>query len=240
LIETVSATGSTNADLIARLRSSEVVSEGHWLVADRQTAGKGRLDREWVDGAGNFMGSTVVRLGHGDPAAPTLALLAGLAVHETVVAVAGQGAGLVLKWPNDLLAGTAKLAGILLERSDEAVVVGVGVNLVEAPALDGRAVTSLRSLGVEIDRDAFAVALAEQFAIELDRWRTAGVAPIVRRWVARAHPEGTPLRVIEPGGAVLTGDFAGLSDDGTLQLRFGDGTRRAIHAGDVELATPDQ
>ena len=80
MIRTVAQTGSTNADLAARLAAGDVVPEGDWLVADRQTAGRGRQGRPWSDGAGNFMGSTVVHPGPGDPPVPTLALVAGLGV----------------------------------------------------------------------------------------------------------------------------------------------------------------
>ena len=76
MIEYISVTGSTSADLAARLRAAEQVPEGHWLIADRQTAGRGRLGRKWQDGAGNFMGSTVVHTMYSDPPPSTLALVA--------------------------------------------------------------------------------------------------------------------------------------------------------------------
>lgn len=229
MIHTVPETGSTNADLAARLRAGEALAEGDWLVADRQTAGKGRLGREWFDGTGNFMGSTVVRLGENDPPAPTLALVAGLAVFE---ALQPHAQGLSLKWPNDVLLGGAKLAGILLERVDEAVVVGIGVNLVSAPDIPERPATALPG---SVERDAFAAALAETFADELARWRATGTEPLFARWLAAAHPVGASLTVHEPGGAVLSGTFAGLDADGALLLRLADGATRAIHAGDVSL-----
>jgi BirA family biotin operon repressor/biotin-[acetyl-CoA-carboxylase] ligase len=73
------------------------------------------------------------------------------------------------------------------------------------------------------------------FDLELDRWRSFGLAPIVRRWLAAAHPIGTPLSVGEPGETPLNGNFAGLTEDGALQLRLADGSTRVIHAGDVRL-----
>lgn len=234
LIEFLAETGSTSADLGARLRAGAFVPEGHWLVADRQTAGKGRQGRAWFDGAGNFMGSTVVHLRFGDPAPATLALVAGLAVHETVAPRLPAGVTARLKWPNDLLLERAKLAGILLEREGNSVVVGFGVNLASAPELPDRETCAL---GGE-DRDAFAADLARQFDIELDRWRSFGLAPIVQRWLAAAHPLGTPLRVGEPGETLLDGTFAGLTAEGALLLGLADGQTRVIHAGEVRL-TPD-
>ena len=76
--------------------------------------------------------------------------------------------------------------------------------------------------------------LAHGFAQELDRWRTYGLQPILARWLAAAHPPGTPLTVHDAGGAPLSGTFAGVEPDGALRLRLADGTVRVIHAGDVE------
>lgn len=231
MIQYLAETGSTSVDLAARLRAGEFVPEGHWLVADRQTAGKGRQGREWFDGAGNFMGSTAVHLRFGDPDPASLALLAGLALHEAVTRRLNGVALAALKWPNDVMIGTAKLAGILLERVADSVVIGIGVNLASAPELPDRETIALGAA----DRDAFAADLARQFDIELDRWRSFGLAPIIQRWLAAAHPLGTPLGVGEPGEALLTGTFAGLTDDGALLLRLADGQTRVIHAGDVRL-----
>lgn len=233
MIETVRETGSTSADLTARLSAGENLPEGSWLVADRQTAGRGRLGRSWIDGAGNFMGSTVVHLRHGDPSPDTLALVAGLALHAVIAPLIDSA---ILKWPNDLLVGGAKLAGILLERVGDAVIAGVGVNLTQAPQLADRATVALANLGVDIERDAFAADLAHQFAEDLDRWRSYGLAPIVRRWEAAGHPLGTALSVDEPDGTRLAGQFAGLTETGALQLRLADGSLRVMHAGEVRIA----
>ncbi len=236
MIERVTETGSTNADLAVRLAAGERVTEGDWLVADRQNAGKGRQGREWFDGAGNFMGSTVVHLGPGMPHAGSLALIAGLALHEAVSPLLPPPHRAELKWPNDVMIGSAKLAGILLERTGDAVIVGIGVNLAATPPVPDRTVIALAELTVPPSRDGFAAILAEHFARELDRWRSYGLAPLLSRWQAAAHPPGTALRVGDPGGNVLDGAFAGLADDGALQLRLPDGTTQTIHAGDVRLA----
>lgn len=236
MIQTVPETGSTNTDLAVRLSRGEVVLEGEWLVADRQTAGKGRQGRTWFDGFGNFMGSTVVRISPRNPPAPSLALLSGLALHGVVAPLVPSPATALLKWPNDLMIGAAKLAGILLERVGDVVIVGIGVNLVQAPAVEGRDTVALTSFGAVPDRDHFAQSLAHQFSHELERWHSFGLDLLVRRWLAAAHPVGTPLAVGEPGETPLKGDFAGLTADGALQLRLADGTTQVIHAGEVRLA----
>lgn len=228
-------TGSTNADLKARLLSGEPFAEGFWLIADRQTRGRGREGRDWIDGQGNFMGSTLVRPSPGDPPVPSLALVAGLAVCGAVASFIPDDAKAMLKWPNDVLVAGAKIAGILLEGVESAIIVGIGVNLVSAPEIAGRATTSLGKSGRAPARDAFAVTLADCFAEELDRWRRFGLGALIQRWTCAAHPEGTPLRVIEPGGMIAHGTFAGLDPDGALCLRLADGATRVIHAADVEL-----
>ena len=101
MIHTLATTGSTNADLVARIGTHERIAEGYWLVADRQSAGKGRQGRKWFDGAGNFMGSTVVHLRLGDPAPGSLALLAGLALYEVISILLAAPHRAQLKWPND-------------------------------------------------------------------------------------------------------------------------------------------
>ncbi|MFM7349292.1 MAG: biotin--[acetyl-CoA-carboxylase] ligase, partial [Erythrobacter sp.] len=119
MITLVEETGSTNADLAAALRSGEGWAEGRWLVARRQTAGRGRQGREWFDGAGNFMGSTVVQVapqaGDVGPPPASLSFVAALAVRDAAAAVIGEAGSLGLKWPNDVLLDGGKLSGILLE-----------------------------------------------------------------------------------------------------------------------------
>lgn len=236
MIEHIAQTGSTNADLAARLRAGEPVREGEWLVAARQTAGRGRMGREWSDGTGNFMGSTVVRIAPGDPPPPSLALVAGLALHGALSAHIAAPHRAELKWPNDVMVGPAKLAGILLEREGDAVIVGIGANLAHAPDLPDRPAIAVGALGAVSTPVTFAAELAEAFARDLERWRTYGLGPVIARWLAAAHPLGTALNVEDAAGGRTAGTFAGLSDEGMLQLRLADGALRAIHAGEVRYA----
>lgn len=234
-LRVVATTGSTNADLLASVAADEQLAEGEWLLADRQTAGRGRQGREWRDGLGNFMGSTAIRLRHGDPPPASLSLVAGLALHETAAQHLPARTGM-LKWPNDLMAGGAKLAGILLERIDDWIIAGVGVNLTSAPELPGRRTVALSAYGPAPERDVFAANLALHFSREVARWRTYGLGPVIHRWLAAAHPAGTALTVQRPGETLLQGRFAGLNDDGSLRLALADGTVCMIAAGEVMLA----
>lgn len=208
----------------------EGAAEGTWLRAERQTGGRGRQGRDWHSPAGNLYASTLVRLQAGDPPAPSLALAAAVALHEVVHAFAA-GHQIAIKWPNDLLADGAKLSGILLERADEAVVIGIGVNLAHHPEGLDRPVTSLAALlGSAPDPANFLETLAESFARWLARWRSEGIAPIRNRWLLAAHPVGTALSTSEGDGL-----FDGLTEAGSLRLRLADGSAHVIHAGDVFL-----
>ena len=226
MIRTVAGTGSTNDDVATLAREGAI--EGTWLRAERQTGGKGRQGRTWVSPAGNLYASTLVRLNPDDPPAPTLALVAAVALQEVTAIYAPA---VLIKWPNDLLFGGAKLAGILLEREDDAVIAGFGVNLAHHPKGIDRHATSLAALaGVAPRPGPFLETLAETFANWLVRWRVEGIEPIRRAWLAGAHPLGTPLVTSEGEGL-----FDGLDATGALQLRLADGTCRKVHAGDVFL-----
>jgi len=204
--------------------------EGDWLVALEQNAGRGRQGRQWVGETGNFFGSTIVRLGTRDPSPPSLSLAAGLALIEAVD-VAVPDLPLMLKWPNDLLLGMSKLAGILLERGGDRVVVGFGVNLGSAPKLGDRDAAALNGALLP---QAFAPLLAGSFARMLSLWRGSDPEAFAQAWLARAHPVGTHLTVHGGAGEKVSGTFDGIEPDGALRLRR-NGDLDVIRAGDVEL-----
>jgi BirA family biotin operon repressor/biotin-[acetyl-CoA-carboxylase] ligase len=218
------------------LAGAGLASEGLWLRAERQTAGRGRLGRPWVSPAGNCYASTVVCLRPTDPPASTLAFVAAVALDEAVRVYLPDARGLALKWPNDLLLAGAKLSGMLLERAGSTVVIGIGVNLAHHPDLPDRRTTSLSAHSAHVGPDGFLETLAEAFARWLGRWRGEGLGPVRQRWLDRAHPLGTALTARLPDGEGITGLFDGLDHDGALLLRLADGTRHAMHAGDVLLA----
>ncbi|MBL0925045.1 MAG: biotin--[acetyl-CoA-carboxylase] ligase [Sphingomonadaceae bacterium] len=234
MFEEVALTGSTNADLLQR--AARGAPEGLWLRAETQDAGRGRLGRTWESPKGNLFASTIVRVRPSDPPASTLAFVAALAVYDTIRQVAPDIA-VQIKWPNDLLSRDgAKLCGMLLERADDAVVVGIGLNLTSHPQGLDRPVTDLTTLGARPPHpQAVVEILANAFAIWMDRWRLGGLRGVAQSWQKLSHPIGTALTVNLPDGSVEDGLYSGLDDNGALQLRLADGRIRAIHAGDVFL-----
>lgn len=215
--------------MLAMAARDEAV-EGDWLVADRQTAGRGRSAREWHSPDGNFYGSTIVTLRDSDPPAPTLALAVGLGLVEAI------GEPAYLKWPNDLMIATAKVAGVLLERHGDVVVAGIGVNLVSAPELPHRRTTYLARHGTGVQaRDEVLTVLAQRILDVVALWRAEGIGVIASNWERWAHPRGTMLTVNRETLDSVTGSFDGLTAEGALRLCLADGSTRVIHAGDVFL-----
>ena len=211
--------------------------EGSWLRAERQTSGRGRQGRVWDSPSGNLFASTLVRLRPDDPPPATLALVASLALYDAVAAFLPSDAldELSLKWPNDLLLRLAKLSGILLERQDDAIVIGIGVNLATHPDDLDRLTISLSSYGPPPAPDIFLIELTERFEAWVDSWRRVGLDPIRTNWLKRAHAKGTALSVHDPSGERLEGQFEDITRDGALCLRLADGSVRVMHAGDVFL-----
>ncbi len=248
MIQYVEETGSTNADMLAL--AEQGAAEGMWLRAGRQTGGRGRMGRSWESPDGNLYCSTLVRVGPHDPVPHTLALVAANAVHALVAplcgtggpsaSVGGQAGGgpgnAKIKWPNDILVDGAKIAGILLERVGDAIVIGIGINVTGHPTGLDRPVTSLAAQGAgDLEAGALLERLSALFAHWLGIWRAQGLDPVRTHWLLNAHPPGTPMRVALPDGEVVEGAFDTLDRQGMLILRLANGESRAIHAGDVHL-----
>jgi BirA family transcriptional regulator, biotin operon repressor / biotin---[acetyl-CoA-carboxylase] ligase len=209
------------------------MAEGIWLRAGRQTGGRGRMGRTWESPEGNLYCSTLVHVRAGDPPPHTLALVAANAVHALVAPLSvGQAR---IKWPNDVLVDGAKIAGILLERTGDAVVVGIGINVTGHPEGLDRPVTSLTAQGAQDGAQALLERLAQLFAHWLAIWRAQGLEPVRTHWLLNAHPSGTAMRVHYPDGTMAEGGFDTLDAQGMLILRLANGDRRAIHAGDILL-----
>jgi BirA family biotin operon repressor/biotin-[acetyl-CoA-carboxylase] ligase len=146
--------------------------------------------------------------------------------------IAAPAQAVMLKWPNDLLLYGKKVAGILLERSGDRVVVGFGLNLAAAPEFADRHSASLSS---ELTPQAFAPLLAGSFERLLKLWRESEPRLLAQAWLARAHPIGTKLTVHASSEETVTGKFDGLEPDGALRLRLDSGAVEIVRAGDVEL-----
>jgi BirA family transcriptional regulator, biotin operon repressor / biotin---[acetyl-CoA-carboxylase] ligase len=210
-----------------------------WLVADQQSAGRGRQDRQWASPAGNIYATALFREPGGIAIALRVPFAAALAVSD-VVSVHAPEASAKLKWPNDVRIDGRKVSGILVETggtgADFWVAAGIGVNVEVAPDYVGQLVTSLRDLGMapETRIETVFASLRAAFSRRLEQART-GFGAVRETWLARAEGLGQSVR-IRAGGAEIEGVFEDLDADGALVLRLPDGSRRSIRAGEIEIS----
>jgi BirA family biotin operon repressor/biotin-[acetyl-CoA-carboxylase] ligase len=241
-VDVKDATGSTNADLVAR--ALDGAREGVVLAAEEQYAGRGRMDRTWVSPPrAALLFSLLVRPGT-VPSARLgwLSLLTGVAVASAVSSVTGVDAR--LKWPNDVLAGGAKLGGILAEAAGDAVVVGIGVNVsteaaeLPGPGPGGLPATSVRVAGgASLDREKLLTAILAGFEHWYRAWRQAGGDPersgLRDAYTGLCDTIGRSVRAELPGGQLLSGPAAGVDPDGRLLVRVSSGAEVPVAVGDV-------
>ncbi|AGZ46117.1 biotin--[acetyl-CoA-carboxylase] ligase [Actinoplanes friuliensis] len=250
-VEVRTETGSTNADAAAAARDG--AAGGLVIVAEQQVAGRGRRDRQWVSPArAGLTLSIMVRPGAADAErgwAPApqrtwgwLPLMAGVALLETVQRLAELDAS--LKWPNDLListeAGDAKAAGILAEVAEDAVVVGIGLNVTTRPEelpTTGLQATSLQTAGAKAtDRDPLLRSLLRGVAQWYVGWREAEgdaeMCGLLAAYQRGCSTVGRDVRVLLPNGEEFTGSATTVDGDGRLVVLTADGERR-VSAGDV-------
>ena len=237
--------GSTNAEAMARARDGE--HGPIWFVTSEQTAGRGRRHRPWIAPRGN-LASSILEVIDGSPAvAATLGFAAGLALEAALrrvsIEASLRAAGsdemtFSLKWPNDVLAGRQKLAGILLEAeavADDrlAVVVGIGTNVVAAPEGTPTPAISLKALGIDIGAEELFRELSDSWTEFVRLWdRGRGFGEIRKLWLERAAGLGQPV-AIHAGGSTVEGIFDSIDETGCLMVRTADGRRVPISAGDV-------
>jgi BirA family biotin operon repressor/biotin-[acetyl-CoA-carboxylase] ligase len=242
---TFDSIGSTNSEALARARAGE--TGPIWLATTAQTAGRGRRQRAWVTHRGN-LASSILEVIDTEPAvAATLSFAAGLALEAALQTVSlearmrspgSENVTFHLKWPNDVLAGGKKLAGVLLEaetvaRGRLAVIVGIGVNVVAAPEGLPNPAVSLRDLGIDVGAEDLFRALTETWIEFRGVWdRGRGFADLRRLWLDRAAGVGQPVSV-QSGASTISGLFDTIDDDGCLILTTADGKRVAVSAGDV-------
>jgi BirA family biotin operon repressor/biotin-[acetyl-CoA-carboxylase] ligase len=243
-VTVVPSTGSTNADLLAAGGP-----EGQVLVAEEQTAGRGRMGRTWVSEPGAALTFSVLLRPFGTPApadwrplpperAGWLPLLAGVAVARGICEASGLPA--TLKWPNDVLIDGRKLCGILAEQSGDTVVIGIGVNVAtRADALPsgpgGLRATSLAAEGAEVSREGLLIEILRQFARHYSALRTnpdLSGERLVAEYEALCATLGRIVRVELPAGRTLSGEATGIDADGHLLITDA-GVTTAVSAGDI-------
>src|SRR3954471_4342820 len=235
--------GSTNAEALSRAREGE---EGPiWFVTSEQTAGRGRRHRPWIAQRGNLASSILEVMEISPAVAATLGFAAGLALEAALRKVSLEASlrsagsdqmNFALKWPNDVLAGNKKLAGILLEAEATAdnrlaVVVGIGTNVVAAPEGTPIPATSLKALDVDISAEELFGALSEAWVEYRQIWDEGrGFADIRQKWLQRAAGLGQPVS-IRSGGSTVSGSFDTIDETDCMIIRASDGRRIPIPAG---------
>ncbi len=226
--------GSTNAEALALARAGE--RGPLWITAKNQSAGRGRRGNVWVSAPGNLFATLLLTEPSAPPHAPQLSFVAALALRDAVSDVALQfGPALKVKWPNDLLLGGKKLAGILIEGDSEpgfSVAIGVGANCVSHPAETARPATDLGAAGAAVNSEQLFTALTLTMTKRLAQWeRGHGFASIRADWLKCAAGLGEDIRVRLPERE-LAGRFEGLDEAGRLLVLGQDGVT-AITAGEV-------
>lgn len=208
-----------------------------WIMAVEQTAARGRRGRAWATPRGNFAGTLIMRRS-GTPADAALrSFVTSLALREAFVEVTGQVEAFALKWPNDVLLGGGKVAGILLESLGDHLVIGIGVNLAHAPAPDQveqgalTPVSVIGQTGIAVPPEALLDALARAFARFETQFVTYGFAPIRSAWLSYAARRGEVVTARSMRDTT-TGVFEDVDAQGSLILRTAKG-RVAITAADV-------
>ena len=223
--------GSTNDE--ARRLAIEGAPHGTVVHADEQTAGRGRLSRSWFSPPGNLYLSILLRTGMPAARNGELSFLSALAVAETVETLLPKHLKAMLKWPNDVLVNGAKISGILLESQDDATILGIGLNVLQAPAQASYRTTTIVANGGIASVDSARDILLGRLGWWLPVWQRDGFTPIRERWLEKSHPVGTTIRVSAHGESI-EGSFAGLDRDGALLLETSAGVQRIL-AGDVSM-----
>ncbi|MBW8792352.1 MAG: biotin--[acetyl-CoA-carboxylase] ligase [Streptomyces sp.] len=247
-IEVVGRTGSTNSDLVARAVAGDA-DEGAVLVAEEQTAGRGRLDRQWTAPARSGLFFSVLLKPAEVPVARWgwLPLLTGVAVATGLAR--GAGVDTALKWPNDLLVTVGdeerKAGGILAERAGEdGVVVGVGINVtLRAAELPVPQAGSLALAGaVSTDRETLLRAVLRSLEDWYGRWRAAGgdpgVSGLQEAYAAGCATLGRSVRAELPGDRSLVGEAVAIDGDGRLVIATKEGVQEPVGAGDIVHLRP--
>lgn len=226
--------GSTNDEAV-RL-ANEGAPHGTVVHADQQTVGRGRLSRRWQSPPGNLYVSIILRLDTTPARTMEIGFVAALAVADAIDTMLPKQERTTLKWPNDVLVRDGKISGILLEQAGDALILGIGINVLQPPGGVSYNVSTIVGCGGLGTVDGMRSALLTALANWLDIWDQDGFPAVRAAWLSRAHPPGTPLRVVV-GDHSIEGRFAGLDPDGALLLDTAEGRKRYV-AGDTSLSAP--
>jgi BirA family biotin operon repressor/biotin-[acetyl-CoA-carboxylase] ligase len=212
-----------------------------WISATRQTAGRGRRGRTWESPSGNLAATLLLRPGKPAGECAQLSFVAAIATCDMLAGFA-PGTELRVKWPNDVLAGGKKIAGILIESASQGsdpphwLAIGIGVNLATHPEDTTFPATSLARFGVATPRaDDALLHLAANFAKWYEVWRGDGFVAIRDAWLARAAGLGRRI-MARLSHEEASGVFEGIDEGGALLLRESSGHLRTIPAGEVFFA----
>ena len=220
---------------VAKKKAAEGAAHGTVVTARRQTGGRGRRGNVWESPEGNLYASFVMRPRAKAAEAGQISFLCGLAVAEALDGFLTTDKKPLLKWPNDVLIGLKKIAGILLEAEIKGdnidwVVAGIGVNLVPVSL---ETATSLAQEGAKaVMPGQILEKLAERLKYWLDLWQTNGFAPVRKAWLNRAAGIGGALTARLPDGEIR-GIFSGINEEGALILSLPDGGTRLVSSGEV-------
>lgn len=236
-LDTVASTNDVARELAEAGREAGLV-----ITATEQTGGRGRRGRGWLSPPGNLYASLILRPRRPMAEVASLSLVTALALADALEALSGGRLRPRVKWPNDVLAGEAKLAGILLEAGADTaggcrwLVVGIGVNVASSPgAAVAYPTTDLAAQGIAVDPEAVLVGLLRELALSLPRWEAGGFAPFRAAWLARAAGLGLPIRLALGDGAV-EGTFLDLDAGGAVRIRDAAGAVASYAAGELLLA----
>jgi BirA family biotin operon repressor/biotin-[acetyl-CoA-carboxylase] ligase len=221
--------GSTNDE--AKRMAAQGAPHGTVIHADEQTAGRGRMAHTWFSPPGNLYLSILLRTGQPLHRTPELSFLAALAVADTVEALLPRQTRAMLKWPNDVLVNGGKIAGILLEHVEQATIMGIGLNVLQAPSNSAYKTTTIVANGGIASVDGARDILLDRLGRYLGTWQSQGFAPIRDQWLGRSYPIGAAIRATS-GGNPIAGNFAGLDTDGALLLDTPQGQQRIV-AGEI-------
>lgn len=220
---------------IVRERAKAHETEGLVVVADAQRSGRGRHGRSWHSPPGNLYCSLLLRPKGVLERAASLSLVLSITLAETIEALAPDlppSSRPRLKWPNDVLLGGAKVAGILLEGQNGCLTVGIGINIASAPDAAPYPVTTLRAHGLDVSRDRLLEALLNRLALDYCLWTLDGFSGFRLRWLERADGLGREV-VVRGAKLEMRGRLQGIDEDGTLILEDDEHGRRSIVAGEV-------